>query len=234
VSEILIATFGSLVALGALVVSFMAHRHQVARAAALDVRERRIDARERALEQRERRIQASMIEVRMSVSPSSLHDGWVTPRLEIVNPSNQPIKINFVEYRGEALADGFGTLGSGAVRSISLPPLENGDHADMMLQDITIALRDAAGASWRRDGGGGLRRGYRRPNGVWVWSDREDPVIAESRSNDYPAPPREAPTPPPTVRIPYARRMGRRRLVWVGTAAAVVVLAAIGIWLEYR
>lgn len=237
--ETLIAAFSSLVALGALVVSFMAHRHQVARAAALDVREGRIEARERALEQREQRIQASMIEVHASASRSSLHDGWVTPRLTIVNPSNQPIRDLTASYRGEAVPDVVGSVGPGTTRSFPLPPSGNGARTDLVLPQVTLHFTDAAGTRWRRDGSGGLHRGIRRANGEWEWMDREDPVITESRANDYLSPPPSAPArspylvPEPSwyeyaqqwLRLPRLRRLGYRRLIWVG--AAVIALAAI-------
>jgi hypothetical protein len=233
VVETLIAAFGSLVALGALVVSFMAHRHQVARAAALDVREGRIEARERALEQREQRIQASMIEVHASASRSSLHDGWVTPRLVIVNPSNQPIRDLTASYRGEAVPDVFGSVGPGTTRSFPLPPSGNGARADLVLPQVTLHFTDAAGTRWRRDGSGGLRRGIRRANGEWEWMGREDPVITESRANDYLSPPAALDSAPESsygyaqrrLHHPFLRRLGHLRLVWVG--AAVIVLAAI-------
>ncbi|GAP47074.1 hypothetical protein [Streptomyces azureus] len=226
--ETLIAAFGSLVALGALVVSFMAHRHQVARAAALDVREGRIEARERALEQREQRIQASMIEVHASASRSSLHDDWVTPRLMIVNPSNQPIRDLTASYRGEAVPDVFGSVGPGTTRSFPLPPSGNDARTDLVLPQVTLHFTDAAGTRWRRDGSGGLYRGIRRANGEWEWMGREDPVITESRANNYPpAVAQAAPDAYPRQRLrrPYLRSLGHRRLILVGAVA--IALAAI-------
>ncbi|MFG2359929.1 hypothetical protein [Streptomyces sp. NPDC048521] len=242
--EILMAAFGSLVALGALVVSFMAHRHQVARAAALDVREGRIEARERALDQREQRIQASMIEVHASTSRSSLHDGWVTPRLTIVNPSNQPVRGLTASYRGEAVPDVFGSLGPGTARSFPLPPSGNGAEADLVLHQITLTFTDAAGNRWLRDGGGGLRRGVRTAEGEWEWMDREDPVITESRANDY----RPAPQPPPDhrpapshrssiqqrFRLQHLRSARSHRLIWVGAAVMIALGAISGVLLAHR
>lgn len=232
--ETLVASFGTIVALGALVVSLMAHRHQVARAAALDARERRVEAREEALEQREQRIQASMIEVHTSASRSSLHDGWVTPRLTIVNPSNQPIRGLTASYRDEVVSDVFGSVGPGTTRSFPLPPSGNDVQAGLILHQVTLVFTDAAGTRWRRDGGGGLHRGIQRADGEWEWMGREDPVITESRTNDYPAaPPAPAPAPAPRIRyprqwlrLPYFRSLGYRRLLWVGVAA-MTALAAI-------
>lgn len=247
VVEILIAAFSSLVALGAVVVSYMAHRHQVARAAALDAREERIEARERALEKQEQRIQASMIEVRTSAHRSSLHDGWVTPRLEIVNPSNQPIWDLTATYRDEALADVFGAVAPGAARSFPLPASEDGAHADLMLHRVTLFFTDAAGTRWSRDGGGGLRRGILRANEEWEWMPREDPVITESRAIQAPQDPPGSkfapqPSPPPAASYPLGRLirwvLGQRirwvRWIRLGAAVMLALTAALTIWLAYR
>lgn len=148
---ILISAFSSLVALGALVVSALAHRHQVARGVALDVRERALEAREKEAERRERRMQASMIEIRASSTGSPLHNGWVTHRLEVLNPSNQPITNLSATFNGEAVADVSGSLNSGSTRAFSLPPPESGVPAYMVLQCVTVIFTDAAGTRWRRD-----------------------------------------------------------------------------------
>ncbi|MFI8952645.1 hypothetical protein ACIGO6_40025 [Streptomyces sp. NPDC053750] len=219
--DTLIAAFSSIVALGALVVSFIAHRHQVVRAAALDLREERVEAREQTLERREQRIQASMIEIRVTSSQSSLHDGWVTPRLEIVNPSNQPITALNASDRGEAVGGVSGSVSSGTTRSFPLLPSESG----VLPHQVTITFTDAAGTRWRRDGGGGLQRGVRTANGGWDWRDREEPVITESRANDY------LPAPPPSAAWSALAesdesRSGRRRLR-LGALAALVVAAIV-------
>lgn len=222
----LIAAFSSLVALGALVVSFLAHHHQVARAAALDVREGHVEARERELERRERRIQASMIEVRVNASRSSLHDGWVTPRVEIVNPSNQPIGDLAAECRGAVVSGVSGSVASGAARSFSLPPSENGAQPELLLHQFTLIFTDAAGTRWRRDGKGGLRRGVLGPDDELEWTDREEPVITQSRAHGYlpppsPYPQQPAPTAPgPPLRLPRARRLGGG----MGAAAVLIVI----------
>jgi hypothetical protein len=236
VIETLIAVFSSLVALGALVVSFMAHRHQVVRAAALDDRERRVDARERALQRREQRVHASMIEVRMSTSPSSLHDGWVTPRLEIVNPSNQPISGLSASFRGEELDSVFGMVAPGEVRHFTLPSLDTADDADLTLQRITLSFTDAAGIRWRRSGGGRLQRGVRRAASETAvrWEvDLEDPVITESRAKDYRPEPPASSTGGDVAGGVVAARAGWSCL---GVAVAVTGLVAIGIliWITTR
>jgi hypothetical protein len=226
VIETLIAAFGSLVALGALVVSFMAHPHQVARAAALDVREGRIEAREVALEQREQRVQASMIEVHVRASRSALHDGWVTPRLTIVNPSNQPVTDLAASYLGETLPDVCGPVGPGTTRSFPLPP--NDARAEPVLHHVTLAFTDAAGTRWRRDGGGGLHRGVPRPDGQWEWTAREEPVIGESLAHVYPAA-NERPADfgdarPDPLGLPKRRSP---RPVRVGVAAVIVLVVVL-------
>lgn len=181
----LISAFSSLVALGALVVSALAHRHQVARSVALDVRERAVEAREKEAERRERRMQASMIEIRATSTGSPLHDGWVTQRLEILNPSNQPITDLSATFNGEAVADVSGSLNSGSARAFSLPPSGSGVPAHTVLQYVTVFFTDAAGMRWRRDGTRGLWRGVLMPDGEWRWTDREDPVITPSMANDF-------------------------------------------------
>lgn len=149
---IIISASSSLVALGALVVSFLAHRHQVARGVALDARERALEAREKEADRRERRMQASMIEIRHSSTGSPLHDGWVTHRLDILNPSNQPVTDLSATCYGETVADVSGSLNSGSTRSFPLPPPESDVPAYMVLQYVTVFFTDAAGMRWRRGG----------------------------------------------------------------------------------
>jgi hypothetical protein len=132
-------------------------------------------------------MQASMIEIRAAAPGSQLHDGWMTHRVEILNPSNQPITDLSATYRGAAVAGVSGSLSPGATRLAPLAPAEGGVPADMVLQHVTVLFTDAAGTRWRRDGTGGLRRGVLMSNGEWRWTDREDPVITPSRAYDFPA-----------------------------------------------
>ncbi|WP_392749514.1 hypothetical protein [Streptomyces sp. LN590] len=183
VVETLIAAFGSVVALGALVVSLMAHRHQVARAAALDDRESRVEARELAVVRREARVQASMIEVRTGMRRSDLHPSWVNQTLQIVNPSNQPILLHSGCTRGgRALPDVSGRVDPGATRHFRLPGWVGSNLSAGIGHGITIVFTDAGDIRWRRDAHGGLQRGLLGEGGAWEWGEREDPVITESRA----------------------------------------------------
>ncbi|ORT53692.1 hypothetical protein [Streptomyces sp. CB03238] len=222
---IVISAFSSLVALGALIVSFLAHRHQVARGVALDVRERALEAREKEAERRERRMQASMIEIRHSSNGSPLHEGWVTHRLEILNPSNQPITDLSATYNGEAVADVSGSLNSGSTRVFPLPPPESGIPAYMVLQYVTVFFTDAAGMRWRRDGAGGLWRGVLMPDSEWRWTDREEPVITPSMANDLPVAHRGGST--HQTAAAETPRQRRALLLWVAALVAVLALLAV-------
>jgi hypothetical protein len=221
--DTLIAVAGALVALGALTVSYLAHRHQVRRAAALDARERWVDAREREAAEREVLVQASLIGVRVITQPSPLHDGWVRRGLYVVNMSNQPVGNLSAEYRGEAVERVSGTLGAGEERSFPLPPSADGARPATALGRLTIDFTDAAAIRWRRDDGGGLRRGARSPAGEWEWGERQDPVVGEANPAFLPPSP---PEPPDWVGFPSP---GRPRLapafaLLVGVVVVTVIL----------
>ncbi|MGW6950996.1 hypothetical protein [Streptomyces xanthophaeus] len=107
-----VAIVGAVVTIGSLVISYLAHRHQVRRARVLDQREARLQAQEERLESRARAVdrrndltQASMIETNITVVPSGIHEGSATPHLKIANPSNQPILDLRVTYAGHHLTD---------------------------------------------------------------------------------------------------------------------------------
>lgn len=178
----------ALVSVGALAVSFIAHRHQVDRARVLDAKERRLEAAERLLAQRQAfadrqavLAQASMIDVRIVWTPSSLVDGLTTPELKITNRSSQPVSALSAWVANVSINDVSGKLAAASSRTFPLrPALAAQTMAAIATDDLNVAFTDAAGIHWLRDGSGGLHEGSRLDSGGWSWGPREGPPVVQA------------------------------------------------------
>lgn len=210
-----------LVAVGALAVSLLAHRHQVGRARVLDARERRLEAAERSLAQRQEAAdrqavlsQASMIDFYVVWTPSVLVAGVTTPGLRIANLSSQPVSALSATIADEPVADVSGVLAAAGVRTFRLPIAAAA--VDTSPGDLNVAFTDVAGNRWCRDGSGGLRQGSRTDTGTWTWGAREAPTVVQAT-----LPPAPSGLPAPSGRA--------CALACLFPAAALVVLA-IAVW----
>ncbi|CAM5616385.1 hypothetical protein [Streptomyces avidinii] len=233
-----VAIVGAVVTVASLLISYLAHRHQVQRAAVLDQREARLQAQEERLETRARAVdrrndlaQASMIETNITVVPSGIHEGSATPHLKIANPSNQPVLDLRITYAGQHITGAPRGLGPGDQRSIPLPvTTTRGEDPTGFLLQLVIDFTDASGTRWRKEGGIGLQQAASSPNGEQRWLPREPPVVGpvtmpSARRADGPPP--WAPASPAPAPGPPARRRRRATLL-----AALLLLAvlAIAIW----
>lgn len=219
----------ALVAVGALAVSFLAHRHQVGRARVLDARERRLEAAEELLARRQEDAdrqavlaQASMIDVHVMWTPSTLVDGVDTPELRITNLSSQPVSALSAAIADQPVADVSGVLAAASVRTFRLP-VAPAAALDTSPGDLSVAFTDAAGNRWRRDGGGGLRQGSRTDTGAWTWGAREAPTVVRAASSG-------SPPGSPFGLPPFPRRA--RALAYL-LPAAVLVLLAVAVWVVF-
>ncbi|MGW7030440.1 hypothetical protein ACWGFX_25175 [Streptomyces xanthophaeus] len=230
-----VAIVGAVVTIGSLVISYLAHRHQVQRARVLDQREARLQAQEERLESRARAVdrrndltQASMIETNITVVPSGIHEGSATPHLKIANPSNQPILDLRITYAGHHLTDAPRGLGPGDRRSIPLPvtttPSE--DPTGFLLQ-LVIDFTDASGTRWRREGGIGLQQAASSVSGEQLWLPREPPVVGPAvMPPPYMPPPGSRPR--PAQKAPSER--ARRRAPLLATILVLIAVLAITVW----
>ncbi|MEU7731198.1 hypothetical protein AB0B78_39265 [Streptomyces sp. NPDC040724] len=224
-----VAVVGAVVTIGSLVISYLAHRHQVQRAVVLDQREARLQAQEERLEARARvadrrndLTQASMIETNITVVPSGIHEGSATPHLEITNPSNQAILDLRITYAGHHITDAPKGLGPGDRRSIPLPvtTTPRDDPTSFLLQ-LVIDFTDASGNRWRKEGGVGLQQGADGRNGEQLWLPREPPIVGLITSPpSYTAPPAPAPAAP--------RRRSKAPLL--ATVVLLLAVLAITVW----
>ncbi|PGH46720.1 hypothetical protein [Streptomyces sp. Ru87] len=238
-AETLIAVISTTVALGALYVSWAGHRHQVRRARETAQRERETAERERGIEAREREaaerarqaesrealVQASLIDVRLRTVPSAIHPGYVTPQLDVINRSSHPVRELAATLHEQPVPEVCGDVNAATGRTFTLPSGRSGE-VSARLADVRLSFTDAAGAYWRRDGDGGLRRGTER-DGVTTWGPREEPVI---RAVDTPWAAQPATSAParPAFDFPDGvseSRAGRARPVAVVALVAAVVAA---------
>jgi len=223
----------ALVSVGALTVSFIAHRHQVDRARVLDLKERRLEASERLLTQRQALAdrqtvlaQASMIDVRVVGNPSILVDGLTTSVLKITNRSSQPVSalsawMTAAMTNDVPINDVPEGLAAASSRSFPLPLpsyLQSLPTAEITrLFVFRVAFTDAAGIHWLRDDSGGLHEGSRLDSGGWWWGPREGPPVVEAM--------------PPSATRPAPRAMTgcASRLL---PAAALVLLITV-VWIVF-
>ncbi|MFI8391831.1 hypothetical protein [Streptomyces sp. NPDC085540] len=236
-----VAIVGAVVTVGSLLISYLAHRHQVQRAAVLDQREARLQAQEERLETRARAVdrrndlaQASMIETNITVVPSGIHEGSATPHLKIANPSNQPIVDLRITYAGQHLTDAPRGVGPGDQRSIPLPvTTTRGEDPTGFLLQLVIDFTDASGTRWRKEGGIGLQQAASSPNGEQRWLPREPPVVGPvtmpSARAEWPPPPYAPAGSAPAPSYPPARY--RRKASLPAVLLLLAVLAIIIWWL---
>jgi hypothetical protein len=184
----------ALVSVGALAVSFIAHRHQVDRARVLDNKERRLEATERLLAQRQaladrqaQLAQASMIDARVVWTPSSLVDGLTAPELKITNQSSQPVSALSAWISNASIDDVSGGLAAASsrtfpllpvLRALGMPDIDPRHFIRFCI--VAVAFTDAAGIHWRRDDSGGLQQGFRLASGEWSWGRREGPPVVQA------------------------------------------------------
>ncbi|RSS58351.1 hypothetical protein, partial [Streptomyces sp. WAC06614] len=201
--ETVIAVVGAVVTVGSLVISYLAHRHQVQRARVLDQREARLQAREermearaRAADRRQDMTQASMIETSVTIVPSGIHEGLATPHLKITNPTNQAIADLSITYDDRRITDAPRGLGPGARRLVPLPVTTTpGDDPARFLVRLVVDFTDAAGTRWRKERGMGLRQGATGRDGEQLWLRSEAPIVGPVAVPDSPPPPMSAPEP---------------------------------------
>ncbi|MEU7484840.1 hypothetical protein [Streptomyces sp. NPDC042319] len=181
------AIVGAVIALGALLVSYRAHRHQVRRAEQLDGREREVEARERRAEERakaaerqETLAQAAMVHLSVAPVASSLHPDWITPQVTVANLSSQPIRELLVCIAEIPVSDECGDVSSGQTRRISLPSTASRSTLGMLQLAVRIEFTDAAGLRWRKHSDGGLQEGQPAADGDWTWGARESPPVANA------------------------------------------------------
>ncbi|MGW7033436.1 hypothetical protein ACWGFX_40485 [Streptomyces xanthophaeus] len=241
-----VAIVGAVVTICSLVISYLAHRHQVQRAAVLDQREARLQAQEERLESRARAVdrrndltQASMIETNITVVRSGIHEGSATPHLKIANPSNQPILDLRITYGGHHITDAPRGLGPGGQHSIPLPVTTTpSEDPTGFLPQLVIDFTDASGTRWRKEGGVGLQQATSSLNGEQLWLPRESPVVGPvtmpARLDDEPrsalrrarapraAYPERAPAPGPPA--------PRSRASLLATVLVLIAVLAIAVW----
>ncbi|MFJ7200977.1 MULTISPECIES: hypothetical protein [unclassified Streptomyces] len=222
----------TLVALGALAVSFIVHRHQVRRAHVLDARERRLEAAEQRMADRQAAAdrgavlaQASMIDIRIVWAASRLVDGLTTPELKLTNVSNQPVldlRARIADAPVDSVTGGITSAGS---RSFPLTRAMAMD-ATVEPRELNVDFTDAAGIRWRRDGSGGIREGTQLDTGEWTWAARESPAVVQAydlvQTSDHP--PMAAPSAPTGAR---SRAGGFAPVV---LALATAAILAVAIW----
>jgi hypothetical protein len=182
----------ALVSVGALAVSFIAHRHQVDRARVLDTKEHRLELAERLLAERQARddrraelAQASMIDARVVWTPSSLVDGLLAAELKITNRSNQPVSALSAWVGASSIDDVSGGLAAASSRTFQIPLVlealaPTDAERDFVNGAYSVAFTDAAGIHWHRDNSGGLRQGSRLDSGEWSWGRREGPPVVQA------------------------------------------------------
>lgn len=182
--EIAVTVVSTAVAVGALVVSYLTHRHQVRRARAIDVQERQVaeqarlmEGRERAAERRGALVQASMLDVRVTAVPSQLDPRWAVRTLQLGNGSSQPLSDLAATFEGAPLPEVSGVLAAGSRRTFALP--QTGWDGSAPAELPVVEFSDAAGLRWRREPHGALRQGLRTVT-EWRWGLVEAPEITQA------------------------------------------------------
>ncbi|MEV4877334.1 hypothetical protein [Streptomyces cyaneofuscatus] len=190
--EVISAVVGVVVAVGALVVSYLAHRHQVTRAAVAGQSEAERTARQAETERRSVLVQASHIQARVVWRPSLLADGEQIAELRVANQSSQPVTQLRAEIAGAPVLEASGLLAASQVRTfvVSRDAVDSADEA------LNVYFTDVAGLHWHRTANGLLRQGTLEESGEWSWGPFETPLVFTQRvyqaGRDLPLPP-----PPP-------------------------------------
>ncbi|MER5858249.1 hypothetical protein ABT131_21945 [Streptomyces sp900105245] len=198
--QIFLASVTALVAVVGLVLSYQGHR---------DIQ------KQRGL------TQASMLDLRVRLDPSSLHDGWAVPHVVVANQSNQPLQTVRVLYHEDVVTE-VPVLPTGEM-TFALPPLDSTlpglPPTGLVLGNFFVEFTDSAGTRWRRGGHGSLRRGsLNKALGTWKWAVPEAPLVAAAAPDRVSSsPPYGGTSSPPGAPAPsrqLARRVSRgRRLV---------------------
>ncbi|MFE0509472.1 hypothetical protein [Streptomyces sp. NPDC058964] len=181
--------------------------------------------------------QASMLDIRMKIDRSPLHDGWAVPQVVVANLSNRPLQALRVLYHDDVLAE-TPVLATGDM-SVALPPLERTMPTGLLLGHVAVEFSDSAGTRWRREGYGSLQRGS-RSKGLdrWKWGAPESPLVATAppdleRSSMPPGPPSgpvaSAPAPHDEVGHGAPQRSRRRTLRLCHVPPVVVALLSVGL-----
>ncbi|MEU4064440.1 hypothetical protein AB0F25_18830 [Streptomyces wedmorensis] len=175
--EIISAVGGVAVAIGALVVSYLAHRHQVARATATGQAEAEQAARQAEAERRSVLNQASHIQARVAWRRSSLSDEERIAELRLFNHSSQPVTQLRAEIAGTPVPEASGSLAASQVRRF----IVSRDAVDSADEALDVYFTDVAGLRWHRTARGLLRQGTLEESGEWSWGPYEAPLVFTQR-----------------------------------------------------
>ncbi|MFJ1804434.1 hypothetical protein [Streptomyces sp. NPDC088180] len=178
--EVISAVGGVVVAVGALVVSYLAHRHQVTRAELARQAETEQTARQAETERRSVLVQASHIQAEVTWRPSALASGVRVAELKVANDSSQPVTQLRVEIAGTQVPEASGRLAASRVRTF----LVSRDAADSADEALDVYFTDVAGLRWHLTASGLLRQGTLEESGEWSWGPCETPLVFTQRAEE--------------------------------------------------